>query len=58
MGMSMRERPECRTSKSEPARHAVAPAKAAKALAAPHLPFTIFYLSNARSGGGMADTYV
>src|SRR6266496_3728398 len=30
----------------------------AKALAAPHQPSTIFYLQNARSGGGMADTYV
>src|SRR6266550_649538 len=30
----------------------------AKALATPHLPSTIFYLQNARSGGGMADTYV
>jgi len=29
-----------------------------KALAAPHLPSTIFYLQNARSGGEMADTYV
>jgi hypothetical protein len=30
----------------------------AKALAALHLPSTIFYLPSARSGGGMADTYV
>src|SRR5204863_6604343 len=52
--MSMRARTEHGTPNIERRTHL----DSAKALAAPHLLFTIFYLSNARSGGGMADTYV